>query len=129
MRVVLDTNVLVSALVTPGGKGEAALLRVISGRDQLLISRAIILELLGALARKFGRDDDELARVALFLSDAGELLEPEVEIDVFADGPDNRILECAVCGNAGAVVTGDKAMLELEVLRSITTLSLAAYLT
>ncbi len=58
MRVVFDTNILVSAFVTPGGRGEAALARIIDGWDSLVISRAIIDELLGVLARKYGRDSE-----------------------------------------------------------------------
>ena len=36
MRIVFDTNILVSALVFPGGRGEAALLRIVEERDQFL---------------------------------------------------------------------------------------------
>jgi putative PIN family toxin of toxin-antitoxin system len=56
LRVVFDTNVLVAALVFPGGRGEEALQRIIEERDQLFLSRAILDELLGVLARKFARD-------------------------------------------------------------------------
>jgi len=129
VRVVFDTNILVSALVTPGGRGEAALLRTVSGSDQLVLSRAIILELCDVLARKFDRDPDELARVALFLSELGETVDPEVEIRLLADEPDNRILECALCGQADAVVTGDKAMLDVGTFEGIRILTLAEYLT
>ena len=65
MRVVFDTNIPVSALVFPGGRGEAALQRIIDEHDQLVLSKAILDELLGILARKFARDAEELARVAV----------------------------------------------------------------
>ena len=68
MKVVFDTNVLVSALVFPGGRSEEALRRIIEERDQLVISKPILDELLGILARKFSRDAEELAHVAVFLS-------------------------------------------------------------
>jgi len=55
MKVVFDTNILVSALVFPGGRAEAALLRIIEEPDQLLLSKPILDELLGVLARKFSR--------------------------------------------------------------------------
>lgn len=128
MRVVFDTNILVSALVTPGGQGEAALLRVMSGQDQLVVSRAILLELLRVLSEKFGRNDDELARVALFLADVGELIEPAVSIHQLSDEPDNRILECAVSGKADVIVTGDKAILALVAFQGISMLRLSGYL-
>jgi predicted nucleic acid-binding protein len=53
MRVVFDTNILVSALVFPGGRADFALRRIIEGADQLLLSKPILNELLGILARKF----------------------------------------------------------------------------
>ncbi|MGH7342667.1 MAG: hypothetical protein ACREKH_19450 [Candidatus Rokuibacteriota bacterium] len=55
-----------SALVFPGGSGEAALLRIIEERDELLLSKPIVDELLGVLARKFSRDAEELARAPSF---------------------------------------------------------------
>jgi len=67
LKVVFDTNVLVSALVFPGGRGEAALIRIVEKQDQLFLSKAILDELLGVLARKFSRDKEEIARVALLL--------------------------------------------------------------
>lgn len=128
MRVVLDTNVLVSALVTPGGRGEAALLRTIEGVDRLLPSKAILDELLGVLARKFAHDREELARAAVFLTSVADLIEPRQRIEVLTDEPDNRILECAVEGGADAVVTGDRALLALGTFQGIRILTLRSYL-
>ena len=68
MRVVFDTNVFVSALVLPGGRADEALQRVIDGKDTLIVSKSILDELLSVLARKFARDREELARVAVFVS-------------------------------------------------------------
>lgn len=128
MRVVFDTNVYVSALVLPGSRGEEALERVLGGWDSLLISRPIMDELLGVLARKFSRDVEELSRVALLLADLAELVDPPERIAVLADEPDNRILECALAGHADLVVTGDKQMLALQRWRGIAIVTLASYL-
>ena len=113
MRVVFDSNVLVAALVFPGGAADQAMHRVVGGADYLLISKPIIQEVLGVLSRKFSRDREELARVAVFLSDTGELVEATHQADALTDEPDNRILECGVSGKADAIVTGDRAMLRL----------------
>ena len=69
MKVVFDTNVLVSALVFPGGRGEAALQRILEEKDELLLSKPILDELLGVLGRKFSRDAEALSHVAVFLSE------------------------------------------------------------
>ncbi|MCE2999840.1 MAG: putative toxin-antitoxin system toxin component, PIN family [Betaproteobacteria bacterium] len=128
MKVVFDTNVLVAALVFPGGQGEAALERIVAEQDELIISRPIIDELLDVLSRKFSRDAEELAHVAVFLADLGTLVRPRQRLAVVADEPDNRILECAVAGNAGVIVTGDKALLALRRYQGIQIVSLRDYL-
>jgi putative PIN family toxin of toxin-antitoxin system len=128
LKVVFDTNVLVSALAFPGGRGEAALRRIIEEQDALLISPPILDELLGVLARKFARDGEELARVAVFLSDLADTVRPRTRLKVVADDPDNRILECAVAGHADAIVTGDRALLALGTFRGVRLLTLADYL-
>jgi uncharacterized protein len=100
LRVVFDTNVFVSAFVFPGSRADAAIRRVLDGVDELLISRAIIDELLTVLARKFARDADELGRIAIFLTDLCDVVRPRSRIAILSDEADNRILECARTGRA-----------------------------
>ena len=126
MRVVFDTNVLVAALVFPGGQGEKALQRILEERDELFLSRAILDELLGVLARKFARDAEALSRVAVFVGEVSTLVKPARRVKVLRDDPDNRILECAA--GAGAIVTGDRQMLALGEYAEVRILSLAQYL-
>ncbi|MGH8285241.1 MAG: putative toxin-antitoxin system toxin component, PIN family, partial [Steroidobacteraceae bacterium] len=130
MRVVFDAdaNVYVSALTLPGGHGARALNVAVDGHVQLLASREIVLEVLGVLKRKFARDREELARVAVFLADATELITPVSRVKVLKDEPDNRILECAVSGKAERIVTGDRAMLALRSFRGISIISLRQFL-
>jgi len=128
VKVVFDTNILVSALVFPGGRGEAALRRIVEEQDQLVISKPILGELLGILGRKFARDAEELAHAAVFLSELGIVVKPRQRLRVVKDDPDNRILECAIAGRADAIVTGDKALLGLREYRSVRILSLRDYL-
>jgi len=128
LRVVFDSNIFVSAFVLPGSRAGAALMRLVDDIDQLVISKVIIDELLTVLARKFARDTDELARVAVFLSDLAEVVRPRGRIDVLQDGADNRILECARTGKVDVIVTGDKAMIELGSYRSINIISLRDFL-
>ena len=113
MKVVFDTNILVSALVFPGGRGEEALRRIAEEHDQLLISRPILDELLRVLGSKFSREPEELAHVAVFLSELAITVKPRRRLQVVKDEPDNRILECALTGRAEAIVTGDHALLAL----------------
>lgn len=128
MKVVLDTNVLVSALAIPGGKGEEALARVLAEGHQLLLSKPILDELLGVMARKFSRDVEELARLAVFLADLATFVEPKIRLRLAADDPDNRILECAVAGGAEVIVTGDKALVALGRVENVRIMSVKEFL-
>lgn len=128
MKVVFDTNVLVSALVFPGGRGEEALLRIVEERDELILSKPILDELLGVLARKFAREAEELARVAVFMGELATMVKPGRRLKLLKDDADNRILECARAGNAKAIITGDKALLALAEYRGVRILTLRDYL-
>jgi putative PIN family toxin of toxin-antitoxin system len=128
LKAVLDTNSFISALAIPGGQAERAVDLVIAGRVDLCIYRDIVHEVLRVLAHKFSRAPEELARIAVFLSDLGTLVTPKRKLAVLDDEPDNRILECAVEGRADVIVTGDRAMLRLKRLDGIRILPLRHFL-
>lgn len=128
MKAVFDTNIYVSAFTLPGGRAEAALLEAVEADLQLAISKEIVHEILDVLARKFERDSEELARVAVLLSDLAEVVHPRHRIAVLRDAADNRVLECAVAARADVIVTGDKAMLELRQHGGIRILTLREFL-
>lgn len=128
MKAVFDTNIFISALVFPGGRAEAAVLKAAEGRTELVISKPIIQEVLDVLARKFKRNQEELARIAIYLSELAEVVHPRSKLKVFHDEPDNRILECALAGHADVIVTGDLAMLKEREYKKIRIISLKAFL-
>ena len=128
MKVVFDTNIFISAFVIPGSQGGKAVLRIIEGRDVLLLSKGILDELLTVLSTKFSRDKEEISRVAVILSEIAEWVVPSEKIKVLNDDPDNRILECAVSGNADVIVTGDKQLLRLRGYEKTKIISLKEYL-
>lgn len=128
MRAVFDTNIFISVLILPGGKAEDAMMRIIDGEDTLVISHEIIDEVLTVLARKFSKDAEALSRVAVNLANLGELVSPAERLNILDDEADNRILECAVAGNAAVIVTGDKAMLMLKKHHNIKIITLSEFL-
>ena len=128
MRVVFDTNIFVSALTLIGGRADQALTRVVDGTDRLILSKAVLGDLLTGLARKFSRDPEELARVAVWLGDIAEWVRPVQRLEVAADDADNRILECALAGRAEVIVTGDKGLLQLGTIEGIRIETLRDYL-
>jgi predicted nucleic acid-binding protein len=55
-------------------------------------------------------------------------VEPETELDVLDDEPDNRILECAVALQASAIVTGDRHLLGLGAYEGVGIMTVAELL-
>ena len=128
MRVVFDTNIFISAFVIPGSQAEKAVLKIIEGCDELVISPDIIKEVLSVLSSKFGREREPLSHLAVILTELGELVRPTQPVSVLRDEPDNRILECADFGKADVIVTGDKEMLRQKEFKKIKIVSLREYL-
>lgn len=109
MRIVLDTNVLISALAFPGSKPDQIVHRIHRGEMELFISPFILSELERVLREKFrfGKQG-ALARVRAIRSIA-RLVQPTERIAVVtANDDDNRILECALAAQAKFLVTGDQ---------------------
>jgi len=114
MRVVADTNVLVSAIVFGGPPGRVVELAA-EGRLRLLISPALIDELRDVLRRKFGFSDAAVYQSETLLRRAGLVVEPEQHLAVVVDDPaDNRVLEAAGAGGAEVIVSGDRHLLALR---------------
>jgi len=128
VRVVLDTNVWISAILLPGATADRAVLAVLAGKATALISEPLVAEVIRVLGRKFSRDREQLARVAIFLNDLAEPVTPRNRVHELSDEPDNRVLECALAGRADLIVTGDRAMLRLGQYEGIEIISLRAFL-
>jgi putative PIN family toxin of toxin-antitoxin system len=113
-RAVLDTNVLISAILF-GGKPQRALEVAIKGEYSLYISETLIEELRNVLLRpKFGFGAQTVEIIIAELIGVAELVDPSNRINVISeDTDDDRILECAVESRAHFIVTGDSHLLAL----------------
>jgi putative PIN family toxin of toxin-antitoxin system len=109
MKAVLDTNVLVSALLFPGGAPDRVFRAALRGHYDLVVSPFIIRELARVLEEKFGYTPEEAEAVAKFIeSSASEIVEPsEVPEIIASNKADNEILACALEAGADYLVTGD----------------------
>ncbi len=128
MRVVLDTNIYVSALALPGGRADEALLLANQNQYDLILSPAILAELANVLTRKFKWDRDRALDACREMSEIARIVRPTHHLHLLQDEPDNRILECAVTGEADAIVTGDKHLLKLNWYEKIEIITLAQFL-
>ena len=114
-KVVLDTNVLVSAVIGHG-KPEQLLQRGIDKEFTIVTSDQIVRELVTVLRRpKLKTSDDEIRRVVVGLLGACEVVEVVSRFNVVKNDPsDNAILNTATDAGADMIVTGDKHLLVLK---------------
>ena len=114
MRLVLDTNILISALFWDGN--ERKLLRLCRKREhQLIISPQILDELSRVLLDKFNLPAEKITEYREEILLMSELTLPIGDVDIIKDDPtDNVILETAVIGKADRIITGDKHLLRLK---------------
>ncbi len=114
MRVVLDTNILISAFFWDGNEKEI-LLKCKNKEHQSVLSPAIIEELNDVLSEKFEVPDNKITKYIQDILSFSEIVFTEGKIDVIEeDLADNHILETAVRGKADLIITGDNHILQLE---------------
>jgi len=119
IRIVLDTNVIVSALVF-GGVHRAILELAEAGQCELFYSEAIQNEVRRVLAEKFAWPPATLQEVLAVVWTMGDLVVPRIAVRAVRDDPDDdRILECALAANASFLVSGDRHLLALRTYQSI----------
>lgn len=121
MRVVFDTNVLVSALLFEDSIPAHALFAAIEA-GKFLLSEALVNEINEILQRKkFERyiSTEQREEFLIALVQSAELIEVTETIVVCRDPKDNHILELAVSGGAEIIVTGDSDLLVLNPFREI----------
>jgi len=120
LRVVLDTNVLVSALLWKGIPHDL-LLKAFDREFQIIISEDIIHELVAVLKlEKFGLENGEVEDLLRMLSNLAEAVKVSFSsgIKLKHEG-DQNVADCAVSGSADFIVTGDKELLALGSVKNI----------
>lgn len=121
IRVVFDTNILISAFLFSGNPEK--LFDLARSRTLcLLTSPAILAEFASCLQTKFGWEDEDITDAVRTIGYSAELVKPVGEIDVLSNGADNRILECAIEGKADYIVSGDRHLIELKKFKDISIL-------
>jgi putative PIN family toxin of toxin-antitoxin system len=119
-KAVLDTNVLISAIVF-GGTPRKILNEVINGRLKVAISREILHEIQGILlGKKFKYPEEVVNAITNQLTILCEIVLPAQRVEIVRSDPaDNRIIECALEAKAQYIITGDSHLIELKEVHGI----------
>jgi putative PIN family toxin of toxin-antitoxin system len=114
IRVVFDTNTIISALLF-GGTPRNAFTRAIEGKIQNYASEEILTELEGVLSRsKFRMTHEQVRHIVQEFEAISTIVAPDEPIKhICRDRDDHIILECAVKSKADYIISGDKDLLVL----------------
>lgn len=114
LKLVLDSNVFISALVF-GGKPREILELAVKGLVEIAVSDDILEEIRGVLGGdKFRYPKASLRALVREIEDLAEFVEPKERIEALKEDPeDNRVLECAVESGASVIISGDSHLLAL----------------
>ena len=130
MRFVLDTNVLVSALLLDNSISRRAFNRALD-HGKMLFSLPVLAELNEVLSRKRFRkyvDEDDARRFLAVLVRVAEWVEVDAKITACRDPKDDKFLGLAVSGRATHLISGDADLLVLTPFQGISILTPDAFL-
>jgi len=128
VKVVLDTNVIVSALIARGTP-YYCLLALKHKIFALIYSKEIIDELSEVLERKFRWSEDEINKTVSFIQQIGHQVETTGTLQVIeADPDDNIIIETAMIGEADLIVSGDRHLIKMGQYEGIEVVTPAEFL-
>ena len=127
-RVVLDTNIFISAILY-GGNPRQIMNLAISETIEVYISPNLLDELRRTLIEKFSLSSIEVDKILSEIKDFSEIATPQLQLQVIKNDPsDNRVLECAVAAKVRFIISGDKHLLNLGNFRGIKIVSPAEFL-
>ena len=129
MRIVCDTNVLISGIVF-GGLPRQVLEALITGRARGFLSPAMEKDLREVLSRpKFGLSEGHVHQICQSLLDLLHPVFPREDVSVIEEDPDdNLVLACAAEAGADCIVSGNGHLLQLRRYRGIEILTPAELL-
>jgi putative PIN family toxin of toxin-antitoxin system len=134
MIIVLDTNVIISALLSTKGSPSKIIDKWETNEFDIAISKPLLDELERALGyekvKKYFKGRQEIIKALIKrIKTVGILVNPGIELNIIEDDPnDNQILECALAANASYIISGDEHLLGLVEFRGIMIISPAGFL-
>jgi len=128
MKVIIDTNVLVSAAIT-GRKPESVIASIINHPDyEWVVSEEILAEYQEVLSRrKLKLTDDKRERWLNLIHNSTKLIDVSVSIDFPRDQKDAKFLACAMACHADFLITGDRDFDEVQPIKQTLIISVSLF--
>lgn len=116
MRVMLDTNVLISVLLFPGTRMDS-MMECIFTKHQLVLSSYVVDELKSVVKRKFPKRELAINKLLMMMSFEYVYTPNEIERDLFAirDIKDYPVLYTAMIEDIDILITGDKDFSDIDI--------------
>jgi len=129
MKIILDANIFISSFFW-GGNPKKVVERVITGIDDLFITKEIIEELEDVVKRpKFHADNDRINYFINAVEEISNKITPQKLIKGGSrDIKDNKYIECGIAANADFIISGDIHLLELKKYKNIKIVNVKDYL-
>jgi uncharacterized protein len=120
MRIVLDTNILISAIGW-GGKPNTILKLCIEKKLNLFLSNQILFEVNKVLSRKKFNNIElkHKKEFIIFLREISTIVKPSTKVNICRDINDNMFIETAIEANANFIISGDEDLLSLKKYNNI----------
>lgn len=133
MRAVVDTGVLVSALIKRQGTTGNVLLALRDGLFVMIYTTDILVEIIDVLGRpefrsKYHIEPDDITVLVNLVRLRGELVTPKRKITACRDPRDDKFLEAALAAEVDCIVSGDSDLLDLSPFEDIPILRPADFL-
>jgi putative PIN family toxin of toxin-antitoxin system len=129
MKIVLDANIFISSFFW-GGNPRLVLERVITGTDELFITKEILDEIESVLGKpKFHADKEKVAYFINSIEEIGNTIVPKKQIhNGSRDKTDNKYIECGLTADIDYIISGDIHLLELKEYENIKIVTAKNYL-
>ena len=132
ISVILDTNIVISALINPGNASAIIEDYILNEKIRLVLSTPLLSEYHDVVRReKFKRIEGFVQYADILLDRLTELAdfyEPEIILQILADDPDNRLLELALTSNANYLITGNTKDFTMEIFQKTAIVNPATFI-
>lgn len=127
VKIVLDTNILISAIGF-GGVPRKVFLLTVEEKIKGVISQILLVELIEVINKKFPKLIPDLPIIEHNINEFFLIVHPKKTINIVRDRDDNRVLEAAVEGDCDFIITGDQDLLVLRQYKKIKILTPTQFL-